>query len=463
MTPAKTAIGTLFFLLATVPITLNVAASRKYNPLYDAVGPAKELSTFSTEESIPVTSRQQQQQHIVATPVETGSQASPILAASAPIETAPVAIPPNDAPFNFSACLLVKDDNKVLPEWLAYHYEVLPLRNLILGLDPYIMTNADHILNKFRELGMNIEVWKAEDFLVNGEYTAHASAPDEEKFKGHYKRQEAFMSKCLRRQRELNRTWTLLVDSDEYLTFHNFEGPTSEGMHRDCKTFDPVTRAACIDDVNKGIQNGTLPRGRLPRIGEATIADYIHSERNNTESMLNNYSCIVLPRVWLSANESPDRRLKKRVPKGFDPKAFVTLRYRHHSYFQNRFPGKSIVDVSRVEGEIVVGNPHRVLGSACKYGPFVNTGNSLFRIHHYVGSPEVFLFRPGDTHRTPEEFEKRNGFRTVGTTDATRGWLESFVNRVGAKKAMEVTIQLRQWGFDTDAKISVGSATVAAV
>ena len=31
-------------------------------------------------------------------------------------------------PFFFSACLLIKDNNIILPEWLAYHYTVLPLR-----------------------------------------------------------------------------------------------------------------------------------------------------------------------------------------------------------------------------------------------------------------------------------------------------------------------------------------------
>jgi len=34
-------------------------------------------------------------------------------------------------PFSFSACLLIKDNNIILPEWLAYHYTVLPLRRLI--------------------------------------------------------------------------------------------------------------------------------------------------------------------------------------------------------------------------------------------------------------------------------------------------------------------------------------------
>eukprot|EP00970_Alexandrium_tamarense_P016130 scaffold6184_cov62-Alexandrium_tamarense.AAC.1 len=32
-----------------------------------------------------------------------------------------------------SACLLVNDENPRLPEWLAYHYQMLPLRSLIVA------------------------------------------------------------------------------------------------------------------------------------------------------------------------------------------------------------------------------------------------------------------------------------------------------------------------------------------
>jgi hypothetical protein len=360
----------------------------------------------------------------------------------------------HDAPFTFSACLLTKDDNKILPEWLAYHYEVLPLRYLILGLDPFIITSPEPILKKFRDLGMTIEVWEADDFLERREHIPGPNASDEVKFNAHYQRQEHFMTKCLHRLRDLNRTWTLLVDSDEYVTFHNYEGPTSEGMHRECRPLEPEPRRVCIDQFNDAIRNGTHPRGRLPKVGEATFAHYIYTERNNKESMLSQYSCIVLPRIWMSANESPYRKIQKHVPPEFDPKAYVTLRYRHHSFFQNKYPGKSMVDVSRVKGDIWVGNPHRVLGEACKYGPFVDTGNSLFRIHHYVGPPEVFLFRPGDTHRTLEEFQKRNGYRIVGTTDAMRGWLASFAERVGYEKALQTTQKLRDWAFESDAQLT---------
>jgi hypothetical protein len=61
--------------------------------------------------------------------------------------------------FYFSACLLIRDDKRILPEWLAYHYRVMPLRHSIVAVDPHSVTSPEPILDKFRELGMDITVW----------------------------------------------------------------------------------------------------------------------------------------------------------------------------------------------------------------------------------------------------------------------------------------------------------------
>lgn len=39
----------------------------------------------------------------------------------------------------FSACLIFKDDNDRLVEWIAYHYQVLPLRFLVVGVDYHLL------------------------------------------------------------------------------------------------------------------------------------------------------------------------------------------------------------------------------------------------------------------------------------------------------------------------------------
>ena len=50
---------------------------------------------------------------------------------------------------SFSICLLMKDDNDILPEWIAYHYHSLQLRHLIVAIDPYSTTSPLFILERF--------------------------------------------------------------------------------------------------------------------------------------------------------------------------------------------------------------------------------------------------------------------------------------------------------------------------
>ena len=68
-----------------------------------------------------------------------------------------------------SACLLVNDENPRLPEWLAYHYHILPLRSLIIAIDPSSRLSPQAILNRWTndhtELGLDIQVWNDIDYL----------------------------------------------------------------------------------------------------------------------------------------------------------------------------------------------------------------------------------------------------------------------------------------------------------
>ena len=66
-----------------------------------------------------------------------------------------------------SACLLVNDENPRLPEWLAYHYHILPLRSLIIAIDPSSRLSPDTILDRWTnaELGLDIQVWNDIDYL----------------------------------------------------------------------------------------------------------------------------------------------------------------------------------------------------------------------------------------------------------------------------------------------------------
>ena len=67
----------------------------------------------------------------------------------------------------WSACLLIKDNNIILPEWLAYHYTVLPLRRLIVAVDPTSKTDPRYIFDQYKSIGMNVTVWTDDDYWVD--------------------------------------------------------------------------------------------------------------------------------------------------------------------------------------------------------------------------------------------------------------------------------------------------------
>jgi len=88
-----------------------------------------------------------------------------------------------------SACLLINDENPRLPEWLAYHYHILPLRSLIIAIDPSSRLSPDTILkrwtNDHTELGLDIQVWNDIDYLplVDGLSGMKLHGPCQEKKK----------------------------------------------------------------------------------------------------------------------------------------------------------------------------------------------------------------------------------------------------------------------------------------
>ena len=86
-----------------------------------------------------------------------------------------------------SACLLVNDENPRLPEWLAYHYHILPLRSLIIAIDPSSRLSPDTILKRWTnaKLGLDIQVWNDIDYLpvVDGLSGVKLHGPCQEKKK----------------------------------------------------------------------------------------------------------------------------------------------------------------------------------------------------------------------------------------------------------------------------------------
>ena len=75
----------------------------------------------------------------------------------------------SEYPFTFAGCLLIKDQNMLLPEWLAYHYTVLPLRRLIVAVDPLSYTDPASVLDQWSSL-INITIWHDEKIYWKNSY-----------------------------------------------------------------------------------------------------------------------------------------------------------------------------------------------------------------------------------------------------------------------------------------------------
>lgn len=134
----------------------------------------------------------------------------------------------------FSACLIVKDENHNLPEWLAYHYTMTNLEYLIVCLDPYAKTSPLPIFSKW-EKKMSIEVWNHKRYY-NPEGKKNKKSLEglegrDAILATHRARQRDCYSKCMRRLKNKGMTWTMLIDVDEYLTFNPVSDDDSTSIY----------------------------------------------------------------------------------------------------------------------------------------------------------------------------------------------------------------------------------------
>lgn len=313
----------------------------------------------------------------------------------------------------FSACLLVMDDNHVLVEWLAYHYHALPLRHLIVAVDPRSITSPSEILARWREHGMTIEEWSDRNFMSENLYSVaqHMSELNKtEIIELHRARQREFYGRCMKRLKSQKRKWTMLTDTDEFLL------------------------------INKKATNRFNVTDAPPIEQAGSIMTFLKQERaKDVTEMPKKAACIMIPRLRFGSKESEPEKVNLRVPAGFNASAFTTLRHRKHAekrLSQINKTGKVIVDVSRLHpGRMKVKNPHRPLWAYCpKSELFTHIKDNLLVIHHYAGTWEQYTFR--DDYRamkTKEEFDKYNS-RNLDD-DAIRPWLDGFVQDKGVEAA----------------------------
>mmetsp|Transcript_18255 Transcript_18255/g.39446 ORF Transcript_18255/g.39446 Transcript_18255/m.39446 type:complete len:656 (+) Transcript_18255:76-2043(+) len=176
-----------------------------------------------------------------------------------------------------SACLLVNDENPRLPEWIAYHYHILPLRSLTVAVDPASRSSPAAILDRWRQLmGLDVQLWEEKVYMpYGGDGACNASDPHTDCLKHHRKRQQHFVRACMANFKKRGKSWVLLTDVDEYITFNTIhdtdppvpldaapEGvPTLSNWTWSVKGFVNMTGNKIDQTFVEGVLSGLPPEG----------------------------------------------------------------------------------------------------------------------------------------------------------------------------------------------------------
>ena len=273
----------------------------------------------------------------------------------------------------FGACLLVKDDNHFLIEWLAYHYHILPLRRLILAVDPLSQTSPSNILRRY-EGRMNITQWTDDDFFpklhrsivmggpmntINNKTSFKSQAIDKARNQNdvnegsrrllqgdniskdnstsklkkprkaseklvtlHRARQRHFFANCMRQLQKENLTWTALIDSDEYVVpnyrhkYFNMNRKQSL-MQSISQIFQAVFHQRVMDPIiTSSSQDNSTRRRKALTIAQLLkhVWNDVHSRsyrsRLAIKAQMMKSPCISMPRILIGTKESPSNEVE---------------------------------------------------------------------------------------------------------------------------------------------------------
>jgi hypothetical protein len=329
----------------------------------------------------------------------------------------------------------------------AYHYHVLPLRYLIVAVDPRSKTSPTAIFNRWRAQGMYIQEWSDRDFWRQ-DLELKPIADDAElqtKRDRHRGRQKYFYRRCLIELKKVNRTYVTLNDSDEFVVYNHAGGDQYEEWEN--KMQERHDASAVHGNFKRIKPSGNLPP---PTTGQAgAMIKYIrHEKAANLEYYQS--PCIGIPRLMFGAHESSDSKALavhsgSAADSSIDVNRLDTLRWRHHAHrndFVKNALGKVIMDVSLID--IEKSPPfmslHRPIKTICK-APWHDDWNSGLRINHYLGSWESYSFRDDSRRggeRSREQWEYKATTNEEETDDNIRPWLDGFVQEHGPDKAKEL-------------------------
>jgi hypothetical protein len=328
---------------------------------------------------------------------------------------------------SFGACLMIKEDNNLLYEWLSYHYTTLPLRYLLIGSDLENKQDPRDVLERWGKANVGLHYWvlNASEFMFRhgtskGMLDAHHSFVH---------RQRAFITTCTEFMKSKGLHWVAYIDSDEFITMNRLG-----------------------TDETQPAFNDTLPAKKLLARNMRSALPPLHSNSTVLDAILDLERisslspCNTMPRLLYGSLENVTCRDATvanqlgRLP-GFDFSEMSTLRFTQHSrkgdFAMSKF-GKVLMDVSELSNETVATklprNVHRPYKPEC--GPGVAAfDEAVFIVNHYIGSWERYSSRT-DARRSRHEWEKR-AFLTNGNSCDQKvfEWFPRFVQQVGLARS----------------------------
>ncbi|KAL7578062.1 hypothetical protein ACA910_014998 [Epithemia clementina (nom. ined.)] len=346
---------------------------------------------------------------------------------------------------------------------------MLPLRHLVILVDPQSRTLPVEIVNRWRPF-LSIELWynnqtnnpnTSTNTNTNTNTNHHPTENTTNNSGGvplrkeHRLRQSSFYRQCTRYLRQRNRTWVSFHDADEYVYLDpgavpnardrmNHPGSILRFLHDITKTTTTTTTTKTTTTTNpnnnsnkKKNENSNSDNHQAAAGGRRT--NHHHTIRGDRTLLrygaeASNRSCLVMARTFFGSTESRNqtRVQTAHVPRFLNGTHFETLRWLRRNTHQDpgNGHGKSMVHVGALVPSLSLSSSaaaasrrgptqkatlpfvrgvdkgvHRVVEDC----PTTNHAYSPIRIRHYVGSWEVYNSRM-DVRRSPQLYEYRSQF-----------------------------------------------------
>jgi len=355
------------------------------------------------------------------------------------------------------ACLMVKDDNDLLYEWLAYHFTTLvPATGhpfyVVIGSDIGSIQDPVNVLRQWKDIS-ELRYWilQPDDFVnVHGNYSdlygspasTNDISPDERKKHHHHAlihRQKGFLTACSQLLQRHGAGWTLYADTDEFLALQPLTVDDSD-LTIDGKGHRSITNTS-YQIRQKLAETVDDEKSILEILSEIQDAGHIDS-------------CYTIPRLLVGALENRtcpseygiDAIQQLAASQLSDRYSYMsTLRFFQHATkgdFARSKYGKVLMDLSRIGRDTLEQPPrniHRPYAQHCGPAGGAHFPDAFAFLMHYIGSWERYTSRT-DERRNRQEWEERafvdDGHAlSAACTSKIPHWYPRFVQRVGQDTA----------------------------